>query len=438
MRCRKGPGDGCDGAQQRVFISHGSKESSFSWEVCEAIERVVTHAGYEVFLDRSSLHQDDGWNSQIRKALAGCDAAVFVLARRALSRPWVRREAEILLQRHDIERIFILVVLLDDVEPEDLEEADLGVLNIKQALKYGAAAEAKPIADDVVKQFAALPTLPCEGTHLCDWVERISLRLEHTDGRVREAAAVKLGLEPREARRARVFNGARFLARTLLNAELGRTVPGAMTYLDAALAGQARKLAEELEPTWVKEEAARAFVPDEGAEEGRTILLNASIQRTAEHHIGRAMRQDSSRYLDTGLNLLQPDEGEATAVVMGELAAALEGWGVEVSGEGEWPDPPDMDVYVILPVESRAARRRLAEVVKEIRDKAPWLHVVVLLEDAPEDDTVPKRWGLEDAVVARPALDHDEERNGHVRVQRMYQAIKVTHRLPESWRTACR
>lgn len=436
MTCKESPGGGCVSTQQRVFISHGSAKSPWSWEVCQEVRRALTDAGYEVFLDRQSLDRQTDWEEQIREELDRCDAAVCVLARKALPRDWPRREAEILRQRHDTQGVFLLVALLDDVQPNDLDQAGLGVLNIRQALTYATGAEAKSIAADVVREFAPLSALPCEGPFMCDWVESVSQKLGRTEGRVLEAAAVKLGLERREAHRARGFNGARFLARTLLDAELGDTVPHAVNHLAASLCGQGHQLAGDLTPTWVKEEAARAFVPDEGAREGRTILLTAHIQRTAEHHIGRAMRQNSARYVNVALNLLGPDEAEASTGVVEELRDALK-WRMHLPRDGEWPDP-GKHVFVIVPVESRAGRRRLAAVVEELRNRAPWLHVVALLEDAPPDDTEQKRWGLEDAVVARPVLDRDEERHGHDRVQRLNEAVHVNDSYPTPWSTACR
>ncbi|MFI7504800.1 toll/interleukin-1 receptor domain-containing protein [Streptomyces sp. NPDC049687] len=435
MTCKEGPVDGCASTRQRVFISHGSAESPYSWEVCEEIREALAEAGYEVFLDRQSLHQQEDWEDQIREELDRCDAAVCVLAREALPRDWPRREAEILRQRHDRQGIFLLVVLLDGVQPQDLAAAGLGVLNIKQALTYAKGTDARPIAVDVVGKFAPLRVLPCEGMAMCAWVERVSQQLGRTDGKVLETAALKLGLERREAHRARIFNGARFLARTLLDAELGDTVPHAVSHLAPSLCGQGPSLAQDLAPTWVKEEAARAFVPDKGAPEGRTILLTARIQKTAEHHIGRAMRQDPARYVDVSLDPLGPDEEGAAIDVLEGLRKALGRLRFRV-GEEKWPDP-GKNVFVIMPVESRG-RRRLAAVVEELRYKAPWLHVVALLEDAPPDDTEQKRWGLEDAVVARPALDYDEELNGHERVLRLNDAVRVEDPYPTPWSTACR
>ncbi|MFD8223040.1 toll/interleukin-1 receptor domain-containing protein [Streptomyces massasporeus] len=435
MTSNESPGEGGGRTQQRVFISHGSKESPFSWQVCEEIQLALTDAGYAVFLDRSSIHQRAGWEEQIRRQLAGCHAAVFVIARRALTREWVRREAEILRQRYDIEDIFLVVVLLDDLRPEDLEEAELSVLNVRQALKYGETAEAGPIAADVVKEFAELPPLPHEDELTCEWVERISAILKLASSSDLETVARLLGLEEQQVRRAGNFNGRRFLARTLLGSGLGETVYEALPHLNAVLA-RSDLLAEEMEPTWVDEQAARAFVPDEDAGEGRVILLNASIKQTAEHHIGRAMRRKTTRYLNAPLNVLRPDEEESTTLVIDELRAVLR-TRLAIPDDGEWPSPTGRHVYVLVPVESRACRRRLAAVVEGIRDKAPWLHVVALLEGGPPDDTVPKRWGLEDAVVVRPALDNVQEESGHYKVQRLYEAVGRQHEMPEPWRATC-
>ncbi|WP_427168362.1 toll/interleukin-1 receptor domain-containing protein [Streptomyces sp. C1-1] len=433
MTCKESQGGGCAGTRQRVFISHGSADSPYSWEVCREIRKALIGAGYDVFLDRQSLDHQQEWRSQIHEELDRCDAAVCVLACEALPREWPRREAEILRHRHDMQGVFLLVVLLDGVQPGDLDKACLGVLNTRQALKYEAGAGPGAIAADVVEEFAPLPAPPCEGPSMCDWVERVSQRIGDVDGRVLEAAARKLGLEQEEAHRARIFNGARFLARTLLGAELGDKVPQAVSHLDPSLRGAGPSLAQDLAPSWVKEEATRAFVPDEETGEGRTILLTARIQKTAEHHIGRAMRQDRARYVQTSLDPLRADEAMTAVDVVEGVRQALERLMIPV-GDGPWPDP-QTNVFAVLPVERRG-RRRLAAVVEELRLKAPWLHVVALLEDTP-DDTEQQEWGLKKAVVARPALDAVQEENGHRRVHRLNRAVQVEYTAP-SWSAACR
>ncbi|MDL5205250.1 toll/interleukin-1 receptor domain-containing protein [Streptomyces sp. ALI-76-A] len=441
MTTPQSPGERSRGTRQRVFISHGSKDSHYSWLVCDDIREALSKAGYEVFLDRRSLHPQDDWRRQIGRQLESCHAAVFVIAERALDREWVRREAEILRHRHDICGIFLLVVLLDDLQPEDLEAAGLGVLNIKQALKFGAQAEAEPtrIAEDVVEEFAELPALPGEDEPMRLWAERLSAKLGRSaDPGLLEDAAKLLGLEERDARRARGFNGARFLARSLLNAGLGDNVPRAVFHLNAALGSTGRSLAQEMAPTWVNEEAARCFIPDEKADEGRVLLLHASIRQTADHHIGRAMRRDVTRYVSAALNVLRPDEAEATALVEDELRAALRAR-MAIPDDGEWGVPvPGQHVYLVVPVESRACRRRLAAVVGEIRRHAPWLHVVALMDGGPPDEGAPARWGVEDAVVVRPALNGTQEERGHLRVHELYEAVDSQYEVPERWRTTCR
>lgn len=422
--------------RQRVFISHGSAEDAFSWRVCAAVRRALDDVGYQVFLDRDSLDPQTGWDLQIREELAACHAAVFVISRRALTREWVRREAEVLRQRQDMERIFLLVVLLDDVQPKELDEAGLQVLNSKQALKFAADPEPAGIAEAVAEEFAALLPLPGEDEPMYRWAERVSAMLRKSgDPGVLEDAAKLLGLEERDARRARCFNGSRFLARTLLSAKLGDNVPRAVFHLNAALGSDGPSLAREMEPTWVDEEAARAFIPDERSDQGRVILLNASFKRTAEHHIGRAMRRDTTQYVKADLAVLRPDEEAATESVADELWAVLRNKLAIPDRPGARRWRPPRYVYVVVPVESRARRRTLANAVRQLRKEAPWLHVVVLLEDGSPDDGGPTPWGLEDAVVVRPALDPGQEEQGHFRVQELYEAVESPCGRPERWRT---
>ncbi|MEU0395872.1 toll/interleukin-1 receptor domain-containing protein [Streptomyces sp. NPDC006208] len=417
---------------QRVFISHSSQVEHFDWEVCLAVRQCLECAGYEVFLDRKSLRNQEGWEPQIRRNLASCDAAVFIIGRRALSSKWVRREAEILRQEHDVRGIFLVVVLLDGVSTSDLESAHLDVLNIKQVMRCDTKVRPTPsqLATRVAREFAKLPRLPGEDKPMQRWIERVSLMLRGcADRSALEQAARMLGLEEGEAQQAGGFNGERLLARRLLDAGLGETVPAAVGHLYAALGPAGGHLANQMAPTWVDATAARGLIPAEGTDEGRVILLNAYAKETAEHYIDRAMCKEASRYDKEITIALEGDETEAAAVFRGELEGAL--WKMAAASPGEkCAKPPGKDLYLVIPVARGARRRMLAAVIKEIRRDFPWLHVVAVLDGTAPDERLRAEWGLSDAIVASPVLGDEGERLGHFRVKNLFDAVETKYHMP--------
>ncbi|MFF3326303.1 toll/interleukin-1 receptor domain-containing protein [Streptomyces sp. NPDC002889] len=419
--------------RQRVFISHSAEVEDFDWGVCLAVRQGLESAGYAVFLDRKSVHRQEDWEPQIRKHLASCHAAVFVIGRRALDSEWVRREAEILRQRDHLQGIFLVTVLLDGVSPSDLESAHLDVLSNKQAIKCGSKARPTPsvVAGKVAREFAKLPRLPDEDERMQGWIERVSLMLRRgrPEPSALEEAANMLGLEEGEAQQAGRYNGERLLARRLLGAGLGETVPAAVGHLYAALGPAGGELARQMAPTWVDATAARGLIPAEGVDTGRVILLNAYAKETAEHYIDRAMCKDPSSYGKGFTIALEGDETEAAALFRRELAGAL--WEMAAVCPGDnYAKPPGRDFYLVIPVGRGARRRMLAAVVQEIRSDFPWLHIVAVLDGTAPDERLRAEWGLGDAIVADPELSAERERLGHLRVKNLFDAVEASYDMP--------
>jgi hypothetical protein len=114
----------------RIFISHGlDKAVAADMRFLDALEAALQAAGQQVLLDRSQLDLGDAWQHVLHELLAECDAAVLLLSPRALTRPWVLKEATILAYRKALQADFPLYpVLLGGVQPQALERADFSPL----------------------------------------------------------------------------------------------------------------------------------------------------------------------------------------------------------------------------------------------------------------------------------------------------------------------
>lgn len=106
----------------RIFISHGlDKAVAADMQFLDALEAKLNGAGHQVLLDRSQLELGDAWQHVLHELLAECDAAVLLLSPRALTRPWVLKEATILAYRKAMQTGFpLLPVLLGGVQPAQL------------------------------------------------------------------------------------------------------------------------------------------------------------------------------------------------------------------------------------------------------------------------------------------------------------------------------
>lgn len=160
----------------RIFISHGlDKAVDTDMQFLDALEAALQAAGHQVLLDRSQLTLGDAWQHVLHELLAECDAAVLLLSPRALTRPWVLKEATILAYRKALQTGFPLVpVLLGGVVPDQLATdhfSPLCLLDLqahKQSTVDTAGAQAlaaqlhQRLAGWLAQNGGAAPTTPLE------------------------------------------------------------------------------------------------------------------------------------------------------------------------------------------------------------------------------------------------------------------------------------
>ncbi|HMW22779.1 MAG TPA: toll/interleukin-1 receptor domain-containing protein [Burkholderiaceae bacterium] len=90
----------------RIFISHGTDrgdaaEQAFLDRFAQTLKDSETdQLPVEILLDKKRLEQGYEWEDSIREWLRICDVAIILLTPRAVTRPWVEKEATILFERH--------------------------------------------------------------------------------------------------------------------------------------------------------------------------------------------------------------------------------------------------------------------------------------------------------------------------------------------------
>jgi hypothetical protein len=138
-----------NGRPVRLFISHSSHAEGASERLCAVVD-ALGKRGFNVMVDKDVIRSGDVWRERINAMLVECDAAVILLTQDALGSAWVLKEATILKWRHDRNERFALVpVLLDGIEPGELDEnahwASVGL----SALQAASGDTAEAVVDDV-------------------------------------------------------------------------------------------------------------------------------------------------------------------------------------------------------------------------------------------------------------------------------------------------
>jgi TIR domain len=148
----------------RVFISHGTDKSidaelafldALHAELCAPGDG---RPGPEVLLDRTRLEAGDDWTGVLHDWLAECHAAVLLLSPRALSRPWVLKEATVLAFRWNIDPSFTLIpVMLPGVDSKMLaEHPSLSALSLPDIQSVGPNADPAALAIMLRKKLLAI------------------------------------------------------------------------------------------------------------------------------------------------------------------------------------------------------------------------------------------------------------------------------------------
>lgn len=436
MTVREHSGESWSQRWDKVFISHSSGGDAYVTDVLTEVADALKKAGYTVFADKRELTPDTvAWKREIHENLDDCDIGLVLVGHTAFGSDWVRTEVEILAHQYMMKRLEMVVVLLDGVRVRTVERSSLKVLHRFQCLEVPESpSDPRPPAAEVresVMRYFPGPLRSDEGPHMINWIQRVSDVLNRAQTRTSLTEAARhLGLGDDEVRWVkRPHRGPRLLAQRLLEAGLGDTVPATVESLRQALGSSqsAVDLADELAPTWVDGEAARRLVPPPQDPRGRVTLLNAYAEETALHYIERATCRGGH-----GREELSPLEGDEAEAAMAAFETDLEntlwsrmGW----SPNKPCSPPPGKLYYLVLPVAPGARRRLLAKAVETVRRKAPWLHVVLVVDVTAPDKQLLDTWGLDDVTIL-PALDAECEREGHTRVMNLKGAVGVRYEVP--------
>ena len=119
---------------RKLFVSHSSKTSE-NVELLHQLWAKLGQAGTgcQVLFDQGcTIVGGADWYKAISRWMAECHAAVILFSKTALyDSDWVKKEANNLAWRKELQGNFILIpVMLDGLEPKDLEQGLSGILNI--------------------------------------------------------------------------------------------------------------------------------------------------------------------------------------------------------------------------------------------------------------------------------------------------------------------
>lgn len=125
-------------SRRRIFISHSTKDATTPAEqeaadVQTALVQALKDAGdYSILMDRLTLQAGDAWRARINLWVGGCDAAVVLISRAALTSAYVAYETSILSYRSQRDPGFVLIPVL--VPPVDLGALNASTLGSVQQL----------------------------------------------------------------------------------------------------------------------------------------------------------------------------------------------------------------------------------------------------------------------------------------------------------------
>lgn len=274
-----------------IFISHSAKDVA-AREILSKLYTAINKE-YEVLLDRKRLLPTDPWRKELHTWMGLCQGAVVLLSEHALRHsPWVQKEATVLSYRREMDKQFILVLVL--VPPVDAvmlkQEEDFAPLELDAIqAAYGTTDEIveqvleslKPLKDEL-DQRAPLRNIEKS-------VGRILSELAQEDRTPLFAAAAKLG------KRLHWKSNERYgeqLARELLSADLEKAV-NVLEFLAKSIPGSGIKLAEVLNtlaPFWVEPDAVSELLRmNKRPPRQRAVRVNgAACPFTGKSYIRRA------------------------------------------------------------------------------------------------------------------------------------------------------
>lgn len=397
---------------RKLFVSHSSKTPenlALLHELCAKLGARDT--GCQVVFDQGGVIVGGAdWYHAISRWMAECQAAVMLFSRAALyDSDWVKKEANNLAWRKELQqRDFILIpVLLDGLEPQDLERGLTGILNItvRQCIRGTNDAEglARAILDAIAAQSppgACRPIDPTEPTFEPQEgsVARLLDRAARADD-LREVAqqlGVKLPTWPPDAGGQAALGLARYLLQ-----EPATCVERLQEVLDAFAVHAVKpdkrfadELLQHLRARWVSAEAARALPATAVARRGAALNGQHLGCYTAERYVERAWPLTRRR------ELVRVAAGSRTFEAIRRDIEDHFARGRMLAPEARTRrvNSHETPVVVLLPalcLEGKVPHRLLDEL------RQTFFKAVFLIDTGPAEPT----WLPEDVTLLQPTLD---------------------------------
>ena len=366
-----------------------------------------------------ALRPGDVWRDVLYHWLAECHAAVILLNREALASTWVRREVNILLWRRALGYpLRIVPAIAGNLSTQDLRDAGFGDLAELEVARLGprqlpSDAAAARLASMIVGRLADGPADSPDDSPMAAWAETVAFDLgevKNKDSLV--AAANALGIDKTYDDRIRdPLEGCRFLAHQLLARRHGNGLSVAIGKIaNFTPAEWLSRLIDNVAATWVDGEAARVLL-EFSVDRPGTVVLNADWQSTAEQYVDRATCCAPTGFAYAtvtavaGEAFIEEFEAECTKAVQ-TLLSVRPPYTIEDAVPAG--DRPDEQLFLIVDP-STAPRALVAEGVRAVHRRFPWLVVVLLTGQALPTDEELATWQLADARKLEPALGPREE-----------------------------
>lgn len=273
-----------------VFISHSSREDSYATNVCEAVQREIKKRSWDFFVDTCSFKGGEEWQGDLYHRLAGCEAAVILVNRKALESPWVRRESDILLWRKALgSPVTIIPAMLGDVTDADVKGSDLSELMRIEFVKQDQAAldqaEAERLARAIVTLLPDLSKYPVDANEpMRGWLRNIVACLKSVEDREILQAAARALAEADDWTFTSAREGQLYLAHQLLGNLPQGQINAAVEEI-AYACDKLKGLIKLVAPVWVNPRAARPLLPDGGQV---VAILGATKSEIARQYVQRA------------------------------------------------------------------------------------------------------------------------------------------------------
>ncbi|MCB9551131.1 MAG: toll/interleukin-1 receptor domain-containing protein [Myxococcales bacterium] len=286
-------------ARPIVFISYarqddlagrdGEAGAGACHAMIEALREQLGHCDLRLDVDIPVAVQ---WHPQLMRSLGECHAAVVLLSRRALERPWVVIELAILSWRAHLDpRMLLVPVLLDGLQQAEVITLVpwLAPVRPDDFTVVEATGDVHAVVETVGRRLDGVRAFEVDDAMQL-WVERLANLLRDIDGALlmREILFLAGGeaLPPLLTERSERS----MLARQLLYLQDGDLRCGVAGHLRLPIASQEARggLVEMLTPLWVKAEWVVPIAAMAARPLKRPMALVASRQETAYHHVQRA------------------------------------------------------------------------------------------------------------------------------------------------------